>query len=284
MNFKALFNMGRGKAPALQVTSLAAPTPTESRISPGSPEPRPVSSPRLQAAEEQNAAIARQVDAALRPPPEKAVAASKPEAPDLPTFESKFKKAPYYDPNRTFLVGRDFFNGFAERIQVPMFTPEEKAELHRLCEWKYVARVEMSQVSFDAVRVILNEAITRNETLKRLGKCPEMLPDQEKLKAEHAARRHHLREQLRAIRFATQPIIRGICSRLKAAARELAEQLDAQERADAAKWGVEFQPSIALQTTVWLAIDGFDQQANCSSEPDQVVFGSYNHADWEPTK
>lgn len=76
------------------------------------------------------------------------------------------------------------------------------------------------------------------------------LQTREAAHAEALWRRRGLKEQLRKITLETTEIASEICQRLQSAATDFAKSREKQERAEAEKFGIDFQPS-ALLVTAW---------------------------------
>jgi hypothetical protein len=213
-------------------------------------------------------------------PPEaesKPAAPAKPEPPKDP-WEAKFKTATYYVAGPAFVIHLRFIEELAKRAGIEIYTEEERK---RLCDlgarWED-ARDELGKVGHDAVQRRFSELIRWNEESIHAGEMPNELPNKHDVEHEVAARRAQLRGELKATGILAAPVLAVIIQRLIAAAKEVAEDLDREEREAAAGWELPFVPSYQLRAVVWFAIDGADYQLRMFSpgslaNPNQVIFG-----------
>jgi hypothetical protein len=90
------------------------------------------------------------------------------------------------------------------------------------------------------------------EAEKNIANLPEdvRLQTQADARAEALLRRRALKDDLRKITLETTEIATEICGRIQSAAADFAKSREKQERAEAEKFGIEFQPSAVLATAM----------------------------------
>jgi len=206
-----------------------------------------------------------------------------PPPPPAPKWENQF---PWYRPEQKFMPERQFIEEFCQRcyaagfLKAPaVFLPEDKAALRPLAEREDKANEALAEIGHQAVQKIMADYWKEHEATIATGGTPGMPPNRLLVEAEIQGKRHALRGEIRSVRTAAKPIVARVCKRLEDAAKQLAEKMHADELAEAAKWGKDFQPSQALRAVVWLATGGFKYQADTMFTPHHMLFGLYGHKD-----
>ena len=205
--------------------------------------------------------------------------AAPPPAAPVDPFVEKFAK--YFDHGRMFPMSLATFEAIAEG-KVEIFTAAERATLTRLDAEYQTLRQQLDGCGVDEPKNRLVEVIKANERAIAEGRAPLEVPNLDTLQNELHAKRQQIRGAIRALGFHVAPIQKAACDRLAAAARKVAVDLDAKERAAAAQFGMQFFPSYQLAAIAWFALEGHKaagvHTASASAAPGDMLFGVLNHA------
>jgi hypothetical protein len=132
------------------------------------------------------------------------------------------------------------------------------AELKPFCEKYDRLNAQLADVNLHAVQSSFHKVHAENEAAVAAGNHEAVKPvlTRQAVSEEHNAKRGQIRLQKQAIVQAAQPTIEAFCFHVEAAARKLADEMEAREKAEAEKFGVAYAPSLQLVTVAVFALNG----------------------------
>lgn len=204
--------------------------------------------------------------------------APEPAAPAADEWAARFFVNLYWRPDAPFILNKTRIKAVMDRAGVTSLLEPEELDVVRAADARWDRALnELSELGHQAVRNRISAIVQANLEKVDRGECPDPEPLPEKLEAEFTVRRKQLRGELKAAGVAVIPIFDRACARLAAAARAVAEELDAQEREAAAEFAVEFEPSPQLRAVVAVARYAQSQTRafvpGTTGDPSRFLFG-----------
>jgi hypothetical protein len=274
MNFKSLFGLGNAESGSAPENMARRPVNPEREVVVSSPGPTGGDS--LDRHELTKAEKSELKVTVLPPPPP-------PPPPKSEDGLEKFRQRPYlqvvtkkvrYGPDQTALVplnvsvSEEFIRRVCSRMREPAMSPAEFAEYRGIHAKMVEGQESLSHLTDKAARSVYQAQLARfsgSDFSKEHVQSADVF-ELDEIRLDFRRRHNVLLKTIEGISYQGRCFREKIATRVHEAILELALQLDAEERARADDWAVDFGPSQLLNVCAF-----------CATRPAYLIFGQMNH-------